>query len=629
MRRQRVLEGVLGAIGIMLMIAGASAHLRAVAARANAAKAGATPARADGSPSAASDTRSNSFAVVDARVFDGNAVIDRATVVVESGVITAAGRGVPVPKGLPVVNAYGKTLLPGLIDAHTHAYEDALERAVVFGVTTELDMFTDPRFAAAKREEQRHGVVTTRADLLSAGVLATAPHGHGTEYGIPIPTLTRPDEAQAWVDARIAEGSDYIKIISDDGASYGLKLPTLDRATVSALVAAAHRRGKKVLVHVSTLQAARDAVEAGADGLAHVFGDAPADAALVGLIRQRHVFVIPTLTVLASTAGQTTAAQALARDPALAIYVGASERRTLDATFPARNRTSHALDNARATVAALEAAGVPLLAGTDAPNPGTAHGLSLHEELELLVSAGLSPVEALAAATSVPARLFGLADRGRIATGLRADLLLVDGDPTVTIAATRRIAQVWKGGVTVERKPAAAAPVAAPVVTDGAVSDFETDTSSRFGFGWQISTDSLMGGTSEASMRIAPDGASGSRGSLEITGSVKPGTMFPWAGPMFFPGQQPMTPVNLSRFKDLVFWAKGDGGTYRVMMFATRLGRIPAQREFPAGPDWREVVMPLPAFGAGFDGSDVQGVLFSASPGPATFRLQIDSVRFR
>ena len=94
---------------------------------------------------------------------------------------------------------------------------------------------------------------------------------------------------------------------------------------------------------------------------------------------------------------------------------------------------------------------VPILAGTDAPVPGTTYGASLHGELALLVRSGLSPVQALAAATSVPAQVFGLKDRGRIRSGMRADLVLVEGDPTRDIRATRKIVAVWKRGIRVHR----------------------------------------------------------------------------------------------------------------------------------------------------------------------------------
>jgi len=129
-------------------------------------------------------------------------------------------------------------------------------------------------------------------------------------------------------------------------------------------------------------------------------------------------------------------------------------RRTLDMKFPPGFGAKLKLAHAQAAVGALRRAGVPILAGTDAPAPGLAHGLSLHRELELLVLSGLTPLAALASATSEPARAFGFHDRGRIAEGLRADLLLVNGDPTVDIRATRDIVGIWKLGVSHSRHSA-------------------------------------------------------------------------------------------------------------------------------------------------------------------------------
>ena len=110
-------------------------------------------------------------------------------------------------------------------------------------------------------------------------------------------------------------------------------------------------------------------------------------------------------------------------------------------------------DAAPLAIRQLVAAGVPILAGTDAPGPGTTYGASLHRELEHLVNAGLTPVAALASATAAVARAFRLSDRGRIRTGMRADLLLVDGDPSTQIRATRNIVAIWKRGVRVQRAP--------------------------------------------------------------------------------------------------------------------------------------------------------------------------------
>jgi imidazolonepropionase-like amidohydrolase len=104
-----------------------------------------------------------------------------------------------------------------------------------------------------------------------------------------------------------------------------------------------------------------------------------------------------------------------------------------------------------ASIPLLVDAGAKILAGTDAGNPGVSFGASLHEELELLVRCGLSPTQALTSATSTPARTWRLQDRGRIAPGLRADLLLVYSDPTTDITATRNISHIWLAGVLVNR----------------------------------------------------------------------------------------------------------------------------------------------------------------------------------
>src|SRR4051794_35974997 len=413
-------------------------------------------------------------AITHVRIFDGTRVIPNGTVILRDGKIAAVGEHLARPGNVQEeIDGTGMTILPGFIDGHTHAWGDALERALVFGVTTELDMFTAPPFAKQMREEQAKTGAPGRADLYSAGYLATAPGGHGTEYGLPVPTLTKPEEARGWVDARVAEGSDYIKIILEDGSPYGRKLPTLDQATLTAVVRAAHQRKKLAVVHVSTEDAAKEAIEAGADGLVHIFTDRAPEPGFAELVKKHKAFVTPTLTVVESTTG-TPSGKALADDPRLAPYLKDDEAANLRRGFP-----QHKLDfqNALATVRQLEKAGVPILAGTDAPNPGTAHGASIHRELELLVSAGLSPTAALAAAPATPARIFSLKDRGRIAPGLRADLVLVKGDPTQDITATRDVQRIWKAGHEVPRpkaevKKTAAVP-APQAPASGEISTFE------------------------------------------------------------------------------------------------------------------------------------------------------------
>ena len=406
------------------------------------------------------------FVVRDVRLFDGERVVEQATVVVRAGRIVEAGPGVAVPPGLEVVDGQGRTLLPGLIDAHVHTWGDALAETLNFGVTTVLDMFSDPGPARELRRSRASFAPRAHADLFSAGWLATAPRGHGTQFGLPVPTLSTPDEAPAWVDARLAEGSDYIKIVYEprDANGLGAPFPSLDGATLAALVVATQARGRLAVVHVSRLFAAHEALEAGADGLVHVHADRVADDALVQLARERGAFVTPTLAVIAGIdptlplpEGSDTIEknqrenQRFAADPAVRPYLTPEQRRGLESS-PGTKLVMFRLATALASVRTLHEGGVEILAGSDAPNPGTAHGASLHHELELLVRAGLTPIEALRAATSVPARRFGLADRGRIAPGLRADLLLVAGDPTTEIRATRTIERIWKNGAAVERR---------------------------------------------------------------------------------------------------------------------------------------------------------------------------------
>jgi len=565
------------------------------------------------------------------RVFDGTHLLGQRDVLIKGGKIAAIAANVTAPPAATVVDGAGRTLLPGLIDSHTHTWGDALQQALVFGVTTELDMFTDPTFAATMRAEQRKGNVADRADLYSAGILATVPHGHGTEYGVKVPTITSPDSAQAWVDARIAEGSDYIKIIIDDGSAYGVHIPTLSRDVVAALVTAAHARGKLAVAHIGTLAEARMAVGVGVDGLEHLFIDVPPDPEFGRFVAAHHAFVVPTLTVLKSIADSSGVAQ-LASDPRLSPYVSVASRGTINTRFPLHANGALRYANAEAAVKLLLAANVPMLAGTDAGNPGTAHGIALHRELELLVHAGLTPSQALAAATSTPARLFSLSDRGTITVGKRADLLLVQGDPLVDITATRAIVGIWKGGVKYDRVPAAtaAAPVAAqsnPV--PGVISNFDDGTTkTSIGMGWVISTDQMAGGASTAAMKVVDGGANGTAKLLETTGIVAPGLPYAWAGPMFMPGPTPMAPVNLSAAKAIHFWARGDGKTYHVMVFAESKGRMPLTVDFVAGPDWKEYTFPFSEF-EGIDGHDIMGIAFTAGPQPGPFTLRLDEVSFR
>ncbi|MCS7476906.1 amidohydrolase family protein [Umezawaea endophytica] len=384
--------------------------------------------------------------IVNAKVFDGTRSRAWTSVRFADGVITACSPTSAAEEGDDVVDAGGGTVLPGLIDAHVHLVPGALAQSLTFGVTTVLDMFSKPDLVANAKEQA--GSRANVADLRSSGVGATAPDGHPSLMYAPIPTVTAPDQAERFVADRIAEGSDYLKVISGVGGLW----PSLDSDTINALVTAAHARGLVVVAHVSSTAGLDQVVSAGVDVVAHIPVDAVLDQALVDRIAAAGIAVGPTLATIENTLGGQGDAAVVA-DPRLADALGdAWVRRLTSDTSGWSGRAMPPYSRAEDNVRRLADAGVTLLAGTDAPNPGTVFGASLHRELELLVRCGLSPTQALTAATAEPARVFGLADRGRVAVGRRADLVLVSGDPLADITATRAIDRIWRTGTSCDRR---------------------------------------------------------------------------------------------------------------------------------------------------------------------------------
>jgi imidazolonepropionase-like amidohydrolase len=313
-------------------------------------------------------------------------------------------------------------------------------------------MFTKVDFAQAHRAQRDRLTETDLSDLYSAGAPVTSAGGMGTQFGIPFPTIAGPEEASAFVRARLAEGSDYIKILYEPEAGI---VTTISSETLGAVVAAAHAQGALAVVHVTSLQGARAAVAARADGLAHFVGDSLVDDALAKQMAAQGMFVTPTLSIFAAIDGAGLGPE-LAADPRVSPFLTDAQRAALTAKAPgkenpmgpylSRFNIKTASENARR----LRAAGVRILAGDDTPNLA-AHGASMHGELQLLTQAGLTAAEALEAATRAPAEAFRLSDRGRITPGARADLVLVHGNPLADITATRAIVRVFKNGYDVRR----------------------------------------------------------------------------------------------------------------------------------------------------------------------------------
>jgi imidazolonepropionase-like amidohydrolase len=389
------------------------------------------------------------------RVFDGLNLIPVATVAVDKGIITSVHHGRRTVAASTRIDGADLTLLPGLIDAHVHVSGNrgALRDAIRFGITAAVDLFErlPPRMQALRRALAADASCA-QADYFSAGAGATVREGHAC-CSDGQPTISTPAEAEQFVRDRVAEGSEYIKIIVEHGFE-GRPLPTLERPTVKALIDAAHRNGKLAIAHATAPDDVRMVVDAGVDGLAHLWvssrGKPGDDDELVEMIRVHRVFVIPTLTMVeALTTGNGSVG--LLADTKLAPFLTPRARANLQ---PTRAGSLHdPMEAYFENVGKLYRAGVRIIAGTDAPNAGVDYGISLHRELELLVKAGASPVEALRSATASSAPALRLNGHGAIAPGAQADVVVVKGNPTSDILATRNIVSVWKCGAPIDREP--------------------------------------------------------------------------------------------------------------------------------------------------------------------------------
>ncbi|MFI6172029.1 amidohydrolase family protein [Nocardia sp. NPDC051052] len=345
-------------------------------------------------------------ALYNVRVFNGHGLTEPTTVVIDGAVIGTD------TDGADSVDGHGAILLPGLIDAHVHlAGKESLDQLAAHGVTTALDMTT---FPPEKLAGLRNQLGTT--DIRSAGTPIIG--ADGTHARIPglaeHAVIHGPEQAEAMIAERAAAGSDYIKLVLEAPGQGGP-----DEASAKAVVAAAHAKNLRVVAHAASLGAYTLALDAGADIITHIPSDGQLPAQDVHRMAEERRVAAPTLVMMKGIA-------------------------------TALGRLGFA--DSLASVATLHAAGVPILAGSDANTEQgvpyqPAHGDSLHRELDLLVTAGLTPVAALNAATALPAQYFGLPDRGAIAPGLRADLVLIDGDPLADIHATRAISRVWCGGI--------------------------------------------------------------------------------------------------------------------------------------------------------------------------------------
>ncbi|KAJ5766064.1 amidohydrolase [Penicillium nucicola] len=366
-------------------------------------------------------------------VFDGSEFTGPQTVVMHKGIISSNPENAD-----EIIDGKGRFLITGLIDCHVHLHHVGhLQQLAANGVTTALDMAMWP---ADKMNSLRE--TPGLPDIRSAGLPVTAA---GSLHSCMMPLLEEAllagsEHAEAFVEKRIAEGSDYIKLISD--------IPGPAQETLNAVTEAAHQRDKMVVAHASTYTPFEMALRAKVDLITHVPRDKPISIATAKEMIENNIISVPTLTMM----------QAVSANPPLSAALGMIFKPSLFMAILRSKRNSQGAqtyENARDSVTTMYRAGVPILAGTDCheePNSffDVKHGASLHRELELLVEAGLSPREVLRAATILPAQFFRLLDRGVIEEGKRADLVLLREDPTRDIRASRGIDRVWCGGIEYE-----------------------------------------------------------------------------------------------------------------------------------------------------------------------------------
>jgi len=266
--------------------------------------------------------------------------------------------------------------------------------------------------------------------------------------------VTTEDEARRDVRELAAKKPDFVKIWVDDRNGVVKKLsPPLYRAIIDE----AHKQNLRVMAHVFYLSDARDLVEAGVDGFLHLVRDEEMDSALAARMAAKRVFVTPNLG--GSEAGTYTARPAWLDEPALAeTATPAMIKKTSDA-FAARASRGAApprpggssYEKQQRSVARLNAAGVPIALGDDTGIENTFYGFSEHRELELMVAAGMTPMQVLVAATRTPAELLRLDSLGTLAAGKSADFLVLNANPLDNISNTRKIAAVYQRGKEVDR----------------------------------------------------------------------------------------------------------------------------------------------------------------------------------
>ncbi|MBI4888340.1 MAG: amidohydrolase family protein [Acidobacteria bacterium] len=407
---------------------------------------------------------------------DGGAPLTDAAFLVQGGLIRSVGRRgqVAVPSGATRVDLAGKTVMPALVNAHGHpgfqrglvygrenytrdTYLDDLNRAAYFGVRVILSQGIDPGDVAFTIRRDQQAGRAGGARLLTAGRGIGAPNagpGAAAFQGIAY-ELTTPEQGRAAVRELAARRVDMVKIWVDDR---GGRAPRLPPPIYRAIIDEAHQRGLKANAHVFYHEDAVDLVAAGIDGFAHLVRDREMDDALVAAIVRRGVSVMPNLA--GTERGTYAAVPPWFDEPGLmALMRDTVPRPLIDrirASFAGRDAAAAKAARGRYAIlqrslAKLNKAGARIIMGPDTGLEDHLFGYAEQRELEEMVEAGMTPAQAIVAATSRTAEYLGLRDMGRLAPGTHADFLVLSGNPLADIRQTRRIEAVYFDGRPIDR----------------------------------------------------------------------------------------------------------------------------------------------------------------------------------
>lgn len=376
----------------------------------------------------------------------GRPPVENATVIVtRDRIMRVTTEQVAIPPGARVVDATGLTILPGLIDAHIHSRPWAWRLFLQFGVTTVRDVGSDPDVILRDRERERRGELVAPRIFACGPLLDGDPPVWGTTWRGSL-ALRTADEARAAVQLLLDRGVDCIKVYA--------RLPS---ALMRAVVEVARARGIPVTGHLGAVLA-REAVEMGVQSIEHASGmnfPMPVDQLelLMRLLTERGTFIVPTMLVDENFANLPSIGNA--QYPFLSLVPDAVARQWLDwrNDFRLRGATDETFARQRMRsrakaefVRMFHRGGGKVVAGSDTPNPFVVPGISLHQELEQLVAAGVPAMDAIVSATSTAAALLRRPDLGVVEVGRLADLVLVSGNPVSDIRATRNVRMVVKGG---------------------------------------------------------------------------------------------------------------------------------------------------------------------------------------